>query len=343
MQNNETLHICRLDKFIPPFIDLVKENFSFSKHAFLLFGNLQTFPTKLDKNVIHINHAYQIFELILRMNQSRKIILHSLFNPIVVLLLFLQPWLLKKCYWIMWGGDLYYYKHRPINFKTNIYEKLRAFVIKRIGNLVTQVYGDVELARMWYQAAGKHHDSFVYPSNLYKEPISHGKKSKTINILAGNSAAPSNNHEYIFNQLSIYTNNDIRIYCPLSYGNQENAKIVATNGKHLFGDKFIGLFDLMPLDNYLELLAEIDIAIFAHDRQQGLGNTVSLLGLGKKVYLSRTTTSWSFFKKLDLKFFNVSDVSLEPISREDAMINKKIISDFFSKENLVKQLESIFK
>jgi len=34
----------------------------------------------------------------------------------------------------------------------------------------------------------------------------------------------------------------------------------------------------MPLDEYLNLLAKIDIAIFNHKRKQAMGNITTLLG-----------------------------------------------------------------
>ena len=46
----------------------------------------------------------------------------------------------------------------------------------------------------------------------------------------------------------------------------------------------------MPFNQYLEFLGKIDIAIFNHRRQQGFGNAITLLGLGKKVYLNSVST-----------------------------------------------------
>ena len=45
-----------------------------------------------------------------------------------------------------------------------------------------------------------------------------------------------------------------------------------------FWRKFKPLVDFMPFDEYLNLLAKVDIAIFNHKRQQAMGNTTILLG-----------------------------------------------------------------
>ena len=42
------------------------------------------------------------------------------------------------------------------------------------------------------------------------------------------------------------------------------------------------LFDFMEYKLYFEYLCTIDIAIFAHNRSQDMGNIINLLGLGKK-------------------------------------------------------------
>lgn len=341
MQSDKTLHICRLDKFIPPFIDLVKENFSFSKHDFLLFGNLQAFPTKLDKNVIHINHAYQIFELILKLNNSKKIILHSLFNPIIVLLLFLQPWLLKKCYWIMWGGDLYYFQAPKVTFKARIYEKLRKHIIKNLGFLVNGTTGDVVLARKWYGATGTHIKCFNYPSNTYKHYDVDSEPHSTINIQVGNSADPSNEHLLIFEKLIPFKGRNIQLFVPLSYGDMKYASFVMNKGYELFGDKFHPLKELMPFNEYLAFLASIDIAIFNHKRQQAFGNAITLLGLGKKVYINSESTLSDVFKEYNIKVFDTNEnLTIDLLDSTTQRLNIQSVKNSFSKDSLVETLKT---
>ena len=38
--SNKILHISGCDKFIPPFVKFVKDNFEFSQHEFLLSGGM---------------------------------------------------------------------------------------------------------------------------------------------------------------------------------------------------------------------------------------------------------------------------------------------------------------
>lgn len=341
MAQKTILHVCVLDKFIPPFVDFVKTHFEFEKHLFIVMGDIKKHPIALRENVIYIENVKSLI-LIKALYRSDKIILHGLFDYRAVVLLSLQPWLLKKCYWIMWGGDLYRYQFRRRNLKNNIYEQIRAFVIRRVGHFVTYVKGDYELAQKWYGAKGQWHECFMYPSNLYKDYAVPPKQGDTINILVGNSADPSNNHVEILEKLKGYKEQNIQIYCPLSYGPAEYAERITKLGNELFGAKFTPLLDFMPFNKYLELLGQIEIAVFAHKRQQGMGNTTTLLGLGKKVYMRTEIVTWGALRQLGLHVYDVGSINLSPLPDERAIENRQIISEVFSESNLILQLSKIF-
>lgn len=344
MKQEKILHICPLDKFIPPFIEFMERNFAFERHVFVLIGDLNKFPVQIRSNIIHLTSRTQYFFLLAQLHQADKIILHSIFDRNIVKLLSIAPWLLSKCYWVMWGGDLYHYQFRNRNNKEDRYEKTRARVIRKMGHFLTYVKGDYELVQKWYGAKGQYHECLMYPSNLYKEYVVPPKKNgKQLCVLLGNSADPSNNHDELFEKLLPFKDESILIYCPLSYGQAEYADHIAKLGKRIFGDKFIPLLDFIPFEKYLELLGEIDIAVFAHKRQQAMGNTITLLGLGKKVYMRNNVTSWSVFANLGVSIFNIDQLDTLPLGAKDASRNKEIISRNFSESKLKEQLEGVFQ
>uniref|UniRef100_UPI003A93BF17 TDP-N-acetylfucosamine:lipid II N-acetylfucosaminyltransferase n=1 Tax=Amphritea sp. TaxID=1872502 RepID=UPI003A93BF17 len=272
------LHVCNVDRFIPPFIILVNEEFDTEDHQFWLAGTqkLKQHPIEKTDNVFIAGptiagQLIAYFKLFLMLHRARKLILHGLFNPRVSVLLALCPWLLKKCYWVIWGGDLYQYQKPKPRVKDKVIERLRKFVIKRIGHLITYIPGDVELARKWYGARGEYHECLMYLSNVVNLQVlqdaerAHEEHSG-LNILVGNSADPSNNHLESLENLLPCRDHDIRVYVPLSYGDQAHANKVIKQGKAWFGDKFFPLASLMPFDQYLNFLNSIDIAIFNHKR-----------------------------------------------------------------------------
>ncbi len=278
------------------------------------------------------------------MHKNQKIIVHSLASPWLLLYLYLFPSLDKKVYWAIWGKDLYYYKLlKKKRLYHEIYEYFRKKVFKNIGNTIVYVKGDYELAQKWYGVKARNIDCFMYPSNLYKNLHIKEKKHNGINVQIGNSAETSNNHFDIFDKLLKYRDEDITIYAPLSYGNKAYAKKVIEKGRELFGDKFVAMAEFLPYENYLEFLGNIDIVIFGHKRQQALGNSIILLGLGKKVYMRDDISPWEFFNDISVKVYNIENINLNLLDRSTKESNIKNIKEYFSEKRLKEQLKNLFE
>lgn len=343
----KVLHLSSCEKFLPGFVELINVNFDINKHHFhLTVGptqeRLRQFPNvKIEKKGI-VGRFFHYTAALLKMHKSENIIIHGLFDNNVLLILFIMPWLCKKSYWVIWGGDLYLYKDSDNSAKWRMREFLRQRVIKNFGNLITYIPGDFQLAKQWYATKGTYHECFMYTSNLYKEYEEQVKQHKGTNILVGNSADPSNNHIEVFEKLENFKSQDIKIYVPLTYGNPDYAKMIIEQGKQRFGDKFEALTEHMPFNQYLEFLAKIDIAIFNHNRQQAMGNTITLLGLGKKVFMRSNVTQWCFFKTHGISVCDIEEFNLNVCERNQFESNKSIIKAYFSEGNLLNQLAGIF-
>lgn len=345
----KNLHLILNEKFTEPFIEFINNNFDSKDHLFLIIGKGIGCKISPRENVKEISGSMKDMRILIKeMYRCKKIFLHGLFFKEIVLILFIQPWLLKKSNWIIWGGDLYWYKYREKCFKLNLYEMIRRIVIRHIGGLITYIKGDYELAQQWYGAKGKCYYSFVYPSNLYREyDLSQDKKdNKKIYILIGNSADPTNNHLEVLRELEKYKNKEIEIICPLSYGDAKYREKVIEEGIRIFEEKFKAIVNFMPYEEYLKLLAQIDIAIFNHERQQAMGNITLLLGMGKKVFLRKDITTIGFFKSLGIQVFDFFDIcSFEDLimgAKKLDLHNIDIIRKAHSQEELKKQLSIIF-
>ncbi|ERK09831.1 4-alpha-L-fucosyltransferase [Serratia fonticola AU-P3(3)] len=341
------LHICSKDKFIPSFVNYIDQNFDSEQHFFWVFGHSDIYKLEEKNNVkfIGVNKSEKIkniFTLIKDIHQSDKVILHGLLSIKIVLILFFIPWVMKKCFWFIWGGDLYSYKAKR-NIKWYLKELIRRPVIKRMGHLVTYVKGDYELTQKWYGCSGDFLECLMYTSNVYKYVELPNMESEHITILLGNSADPSNNHLDALIKISKYKNENIKVMVPLSYGEKRYAENVITEGKKLLGDKFIPITEFMSYEKYLSLLANVDIAVFNHNRQQAMGNTISLLGLKKTVYINSYTTQWQLFNDLNIKVLDVDDFSLKCINENEKNTNVEKIKNFFSDNKLAKQLKFIFE
>lgn len=343
--SNKILHIAACYTFIPPFIEFINSNFESDNHEFLLTPIMAESNLPNSKNIklcgntrsARLSHYSQV---VTKMHQADKIIIHGLLDIRITQILFFSPWLLKKCYWVMWGADLYTYQLSERNKSWRKKEFFRRPVIKSMGHLVTYIPGDVDLARKWYGAKGEYHECLMYLSNTYKALDAPSIQSDTVNIQIGNSADSSNNHFEILDKLLPFKDQNIKIYAPLSYGDQVYAKKVVTRGKELFGEKFIALTEFMPFEKYLQFLGSIDIAIFNHERQQAMGNTITLLGLGKTVFIRSDTTQWQFFKDKNIKVYD--SIKLDSLDKKEHWDNTLKVKDYFSEETLKKQLKEIF-
>ena len=347
------LHVCRQDKFIPSFIELIEENFEYDYHSFWIKGNKS--KENLTKNlfVFHMNKSifHQIFGyffLIFLMHKSEKIILHSLLSQKVMFLLFTMPWLLKKSYWFIWGSDLYAYKSRKDSFSRRLWEIVRYVVIRNMGNLVTYIPGDIKLARQWYKAQGRYHECIMYRSNVVAHegnnlPKIKIEKNNGLSILIGNSGDPSNNHLEIFETLKNHSANVSKIIAPLSYGKLSYIEKMREFGHEHFGGKFQPLDKLIEIGSYHNLLTDIDIALFNHRRQQAMGTTITLLSLGKTVYMRPETTQWKFLENLGIKIKDINTVAqMRLLDEKSRNKNIKIANNYFKKTRLLTQLNNIF-
>ncbi|WP_338589242.1 TDP-N-acetylfucosamine:lipid II N-acetylfucosaminyltransferase [Shewanella khirikhana] len=353
--SKKILHLAYLDKFIPGFIELVRQHFAGDPHTIITFGDIKEHPYVQSSSMFNfatLKSVRKILQLIAAMHRNDKIILHGLFSSHLVLLLCFMPWLHKKCDWIIWGGDLYYHKLAVKNARYHILEVFRKFLISRLGGFITYVEGDYNNARQWYHASGKLHECIMYKSNIYsgtaltEDDLTEADAPNAIkvNIQIGNSADPTNNHQQVFEQLvKLDVPNRVgKIYCPLSYGDPVYAAEIKKLGEAMFGDRFYPLMDFMPLSQYDQILDEVNIAIFAHNRQQAMGNTINLLGRGKTVYMRDDTSSYALLTKLGITVFSLDDLSLDVQPRAVAIANNQRVRNYFSEDNLVKQLKSIF-
>ena len=341
MSDVKFLHIAPPDhKFMLPLIAFMDKPFDIMRHKFLFLGgenDLDNAPQS------HRIYGVNFLKFLPDFYSAEKIILHSILSSKMVIFLALQPWLLNKCHWIIWGADLHKYQEHTQGIKVRAYEFARRFIIKRFGYIMTGTRGDYELAKQWYGVQGQWIKTFNYPSNIFRpRPAPEKKEGAPKVVVSGNSAAPSNNHEKIFQIISPYVKRNIQVLCPLSYGGshyeKEKAKVLEMGSLYL-EDAFSPLTDFMPLETYLDYLAGADLALYAHKRQQGFGNTLFLLGMGKTVYMEPNSALHTVFKEYGLVVKNINRFDFTFLSKEEAEQNMRNVRSSFSEESLVESIK----
>lgn len=120
------------------------------------------------------------------------------------------------------------------------------------------------------------------------------------------------------------------------------ANEVITLGREIFGNNIEFLTSLMQFNEYLDFLGKIDIVIFNHPYQQAMGNTITLLGLGKKVFMRSDVTQWALFKSHGITVYDIEELALSGSVNTQTEANKHIVKSYFSEKTFLKQLREIF-
>lgn len=348
------LHISPNVIFIKQLIGFIEVNFEANTHKYILLqkNRKRKIPEGSKIEVLNYPPKFNlkgvlgIVELIKNINKSDKVILHGLNEAITMLALFITPWNLKKSYWFSWGDDIYK-ETRNKTIKLKVLFFFKKFVIKRFKYIVVEIDGEYENIKSIFSTQVPRIKSFKYPSNLFKEHSIEidTSKNSSLRILVGNSGDPSNNHNDIFQQLKAQLENETfeyEIICPLSYGRKSYIAEIISLGISLFGSRFKPITEFLPPEDYKRLLRGIRVAIFNHKRQQAMGNIITLLGMGKKVFIRPEITSWEFFEGLEIKVYSSLDVDLSLMSKKIQEQNILKIKHHFSESRLKSDLETIF-
>jgi len=167
------------------------------------------------------------------------------------------------------------------------------------------------------------------------------------NILMGNSATPTNNHIEVFYHLKKCNLNGSKIITPLSYGRPYYLEYVKELGYKIFENDFNPLEYFMPLDEYQKLMKKCGIVIMNHYRPQGVGNVLTALHLGAKVYLSKRNNLYHFLKRIGCYIYSIeddllpsNDYAFKLLDNEQMRFNRKIINEELNLEKIILELRN---
>lgn len=143
-------------------------------------------------------------------------------------------------------------------------------------------------------------------------------------ILLGNSATVTNNHMEALDLLHAAGVGSRKIICPLSYGDKGYGEHVSSYGRALFGAQFVPLTNYMPLNDYLELVSGCSVFVANHVRQQGLGNVVSMLHVGARVFLNRRSPVFQDFTRKGAHVNALDDLIEAPHLLEEPLTEEQV-------------------
>lgn len=345
----KNLHIINYDsKFTQQILKSLKKYAIDDENYYVVLGHYTKDFIYDKKNTIVINKNTQILKLLYLILKSKFIIFNNMGGVNKLLLAFFATTLKKRTCWIIWGGDLYN-RNKGIPKYLNF---INYFVLKNIDFLAVQINRDYSEAirRYPYMNAKKLDFWFPFPYNIEQinENLVKKKTTKTIKVVIGNSADPSNNHLQILDYISKFKNENIEIILPLSYGKTDSyIDKVLKKYKDVFGTKFISLLEMMPFNDYMQLLNSVDIGIFAHERQQAGHNIMLMLYFEKKVYINKKNGYYDASNnEFDTTSFNIESLNKETFEQfqnfNSKVTNKKNMSYILSKTYLEKRITNFY-
>ena len=287
------------------FPNFIAENFPAQDHAFLIIGNKfeqSDFPE--NTTIIRTFRHKTVMELIKKHDHT---LIHGMsISAYTKFCLLFRPKYLKRIIWVAWGADLYP-SSRNCNLKSRIRDLIDNAFKKRILNFVGIFEPDIQYFRQKFgtraktffakYAAGAETRNPIYLHPPLLQTIAEKQRSgEPLNILIGHQANPLLNHRAVIDQLARFIGENIHITIPLSYGDQAHAEKVGHYAEEVFGDKVTVLRDFISQKEYMNILQNIDIAIFHIDRQIGLGNIYPLMYMQKKIYLKSDGVMYGHFK-----------------------------------------------
>lgn len=337
------VHLVHEEKCIPSFIHFVQKECNINDHLFVFVGKIRDPKLQSNSGVIQLNSLKNIYIASKQVRLAQKICIHGLFRPQKLCFILLHIHYCKKMYWILWGGDLYAYQNRHRSIAQRLYEYIRSFIIRRVGYIVNSMEQEFLLAQQWYGVSATHIPYYVYPNLVYRETAPPLKQDTITRVIVGNSATPTNRHSYVFQRIHpiISAHQEVLLYCPLSYGDREYAAEITRMGTEMFGSTFVPMRSFMPFHAYIAFLQTIDIAIFYHDRQQAMANIITLLGMGKKVYMPDNISSTKHLRSLGITVYSLENFSLDTDFQE-ASKNTALIKTYYSEAQLRHNLQQLF-
>ncbi len=321
------IHMFPDEKFLYPYYTMLEERFNIDEHLFIVdyarvdlpenqyqnleysyeknaehnniflikdFGHLNNIINREDAyhNVLMLEKLYIVFE------KAEKIILHSVAfskNFLKYIQSLIRKDYGKRMVWVCWGGDLYF--ERDSFVATEILQKIKCVFAARPRVEKIKCICDIKIIVLGSTAA--------YSYIPIAKKVTVESKGECLNILLGHFASELNNLEFGLEILYKFRNENIKIYCTLSYGVDNYREKIIRKGKEMFGDKFIPIIKYMPLKEYHAFLDTMDIVVYPMIRLAGVTTITYLSLIGKKIYMK---------KEMALKLLDF-DIDVEDITK----------------------------
>lgn len=376
MSINKIIHISKDEKFINSARWQFESIADCNNEFYILVKNTNT-PLKHVDKVKSVFLIDDLNPILNKIAQSDILVFHSL-DPDFYQLIRKLP-LNIKCIWMCFGFEIYndsnyisqkkilakqtykalekkknnfkrvfkeaLYPYHRFLFKSDYYSRseIKKLVISRMDYLCSTYKEEFEEIQSLINLKKKYFAFTYYPLEKIVD-VNEQILTERPNVLIGNSGFNTSNHRDAFSKIKDYNLHDKKVIAPLAYGNKNYINEIIDDGKRLFGDNFLPLTSFQELKKYNEVLKTCGISIFYNYRQQAIGNTISSLWFGSKIFFNENNTFYKFLKRIGLIVYNFDKELTEEsfntlLSLKEINHNRSILFKYFNSEYLIEELE----
>ena len=237
-----------------------------------------------------------------QLSNYNAVILHGFYTPWQVDVVRHTPSNVKIC-WVFWGGDMY---QRPdicdsyLSKSSFCVQRIRNWVkgkkqqgyvvpydaFSRVDYLLDDSYETYEDVRRYIHKPDLKYLWYSYYS--IEETVGEELMQSTVkgqNIMVGHTAVIRTNHFDGFFAIKKLNLKGHHIVSALSYGEPWYRNLIIKFGRFLFGSQFSPVLDFMPLEQYNQLLCSCPIEVMPAYKPEGMGNCLTAIWLGAKIFL----------------------------------------------------------
>lgn len=348
-------------RMMETYIQMIRENYPREDHIFYFLGKCPKSEESLFEygNVVELADGESKFDKIRNfyrdISDCDYIVWHCLtLSPKFVLFFSVFPYFLKKMIWVMWGIDLYEFNRPICSLKDRLLNHLNWRLRRAIRYVAAIFPTDIPAYKKIFQ---KKENTLVFyaPYPMRKKVFfdlenlnpNVRRANGEIWIQIGNNANSFNRHLDILETIKKFADQKVRIFIPMSYGNDWHNKIpnyvdiVQAKAIEYFGEERVTVLKkLMPLDEYSKFLDQMDIIIIATDRQNALGNIEKNMFSGGKVYLSEKNPLYAYFNEQGIQVGKYEDIDNENFDefskfQDNRKIRRWMINAGYPENNII--------
>ncbi len=366
------LHVFLDEKVVNSFISMMEVVYpNESTYLIIAKGGLPS-RVKLGDNIVSFDeNSIQLKQFLSNISVFKHICLHSISGR-----KFYQFINHPSISWVIWGADMYgpllrfkgyeiycdkakQYKVRAGRYPVWVYILLTTVrdyfiarreekIINKLRYVITDNGCDFDVFNHYFGDK-----TILFPGTINYYPIESlidkSRYNEVCNgnaIWVGNSADPNGNHVWVFEKLSVYSD-DIQIMSPISYGDVRFMKYIEEEGCRLLGRKFVPLKQFLPVNEYYAKFLQANAFIFGHFRQCAVGNILLALFFGGKVFLSNRNPLLKMYKESGFFIFSIEDdltedFAVTPLDNNSRQKNKELVMSVASYESSLKQITNVF-